>query len=143
MYQEATGESTFPRKTEDEVDRRHNEQGKTKRQQHEQYPQYDTNGGGAENSTSRTRDDDTQSRVRSPENASETASCNRSRKARSVAGGGGARRRDVAMGSVIRVPGQERRRPYNNFHRFRKVNGSSITGKSSKKGNVIYEYGGW
>ncbi|CAM9138126.1 unnamed protein product, partial [Ectocarpus sp. 6 AP-2014] len=116
-----TGESTLPRGTEDNVDRRHDEQGKIRRQQEQYHPQHDTSGGGAENGTTRTRDDDTLSRVRSPENTSEPASCNRSRKARSVAGGGGERRWDVAVGSVVRVPGQERRRPYNNFHRFRKM----------------------
>lgn len=126
-YQETTGESTLPRGTEDDADRRHDEQGKIQRQQ-EQYPQHDTRGGGVENGTTRTTDGDTLSRVRSPENTSEPASCNRSRKARSVADGGWERRRDVAMGSVVRVPGQERRRPYNSFHRFRKVSGSSITG---------------
>ncbi|CAN0499189.1 unnamed protein product, partial [Ectocarpus sp. 12 AP-2014] len=116
-----TGESTLPRGTEDVVDRRHDEQGKIKRQQEQCCPHHDTSGGSAENGTTRTRDDDMLSRVRSPEDTSEPASCNRSRKARSVAGGGGERRRDVAMGSVVRVPGQERRRPYNSFHRFRKM----------------------
>ncbi|CAM9967825.1 unnamed protein product, partial [Ectocarpus sp. 12 AP-2014] len=115
------GESTLPRGTEDDVDRRHDEQGKLKRQQEQYHPQHDTSGGSDENGTTRTRDDDMLSRVRSPENTSEPASCNRSRKARSFAGGGGDRHRDVAMGWVVRVPGQERRRPYNSFHRFRKM----------------------
>lgn len=46
------------------------------------------------------------------------------RRARSVAGGGGGRdrrRRDAATNSLVRVPGHDRRRPYNNFHRFEKV----------------------
>ncbi|CAN0156987.1 unnamed protein product [Ectocarpus sp. 4 AP-2014] len=122
---ETTGESTLPRGTEDDADRRHDEQGTMQRQQEQQYLQHDPRGGGAGNGPTRTTDDDTLSRVRSPENTSEPASCNRLRKARFVADGGGGRRRGVAMGSVVRVPGQERRRPYNSFHRFRKMEGET------------------
>ena len=58
------------------------------------------------------------------------------RRARSVARGGTRtgerRRRDEASNALVRVAGLERKRPYNNFHRFRRV---------SERGHNFYSTG--
>lgn len=49
-------------------------------------------------------------------------------RARCVARGarGDRRRRDGALNAMVRVPGHDRRRPYNNFHRFLRVRSTNL-----------------
>lgn len=54
---------------------------------------------------------------------------------------GDRRRRDAASNALIRVPGHERRRPYNNFHRFlrvRSTNKRAFIGATKLRESMLY-----